>query len=88
VAQLGVRLRLWRREVLHVADVRAGDEGVLARAREDERASALVLRLVEGFFDGGQRVDVERVEPVGSVDGQGRHVVGERQPDGLPVGHT
>ena len=85
VAEFGVGLRLRRREVLHVADVRAGDERLLARAGEDEHAGVLRLGFRECLFDGFEGVDVQRVQALRAVDGQGGYRVVHVEGDGVPL---
>jgi len=73
VSELGVRLRLGRRQIGHVRDVRTGDERVVAGAFENERAGAGGLRLVERLLDRFEGVDGHRVELFWSIDGERRH---------------
>src|SRR5207244_8061209 len=76
------RLRLVDAEPAHVLDVRAGDEGLLARAGEDDDAGPLVVgEIAETIPQRRQGLDVERVQRVLPIDGHHRDRVLPRDMD-------
>src|SRR5829696_1463880 len=73
VTELTPGLRLVDVQPAHVLDVRAGDEGAIPGAGEDDHACVGVLReLAEAVAERLERLDVERVERVLAVDGDDR----------------
>src|SRR6266536_1046442 len=73
VGESAPRLRLVDAEPAHVLDVRAGDERLLACAREDDDACPLVVgEIAEAIPQRRQRLEVERVQRVLPIDGDHR----------------
>ena len=77
-----------RRVLRQLADVGAGDEGLLARAGEDDDANVgIVLGRGEGLLDLLHGGHVQRVEHLGPVDGDVGDVVLRFGFNVLEVGH-
>ena len=89
VPEFCVGLCLGGREVLHIADVCAGDEGVVSGPGEYHCASVGVSYLLDPVSECFERLDVQRVQSIRSGDcecGDGSVVV-ELDGDGVGVWH-